>query len=361
MKLFTCMHCGQLLYFENHRCEKCGYSLGFMANTLQLVPLVEQEDSFFKVYEEESKLYRYCANHQYGVCNWLIEEDNQTVYCKACTLNRTIPDLSKQKYQQRWQVIEDAKHRLVYALLRMQLPVVSKAEDVANGLSFDFLADENKNSDKKILTGHANGLITLNIAEADDIEREMARKAMAEPYRTVLGHLRHEIGHYYWDRLIDNSDHLDEFRKLFGDERMDYGEAVKRHYEQGTPSNWNETFISAYATTHPWEDWAETWAHYMHIIDTLETAYAFGLRVRPEVVKDSATLKASIELDPYNIEDFTSIINIWLPLCFALNSLNRSMGHRDLYPFIIPPKAIEKLTFIHNVCCLIKNKRTGKV
>ena len=349
MKLFECTYCGQLLQFENTRCERCTHKLGFVAESLQLFPLV-QEGMLFHLYNGPSAIkYRYCDNYEYGVCNWLVEDAPGARFCSACLLNQTIPDLSRPEYLDRWKVIEAAKHRLVYLLLRMKLPLMSKKTDYDKGLSFDFKADD-KNSEQKILTGHDNGLITLNIAEADDIEREMARRAMAEAYRTVLGHFRHEVGHYYWDRLIDNTDNLEPYRKLFGDDREDYGEALKIHYRDGAPADWQDRFISTYASTHPWEDWAETWAHYLHIIDTLETASAFGLSINPNLVQNAPGLSAVLKADPYHLENFNDIISLWFPLVFAMNSINRSMGMPDLYPFVIPPKVIEKLTFIHEVC-----------
>ncbi|MDB5233191.1 MAG: hypothetical protein JWR44_184, partial [Hymenobacter sp.] len=169
-------------------------------------------------------------------------------------------------------------------------------------------------------------------------------------YRTVLGHFRHEVGHYYWDRLIDNTPNLEPFRQLFGDDRTDYEQALKQHYDQGPPADWREHFISAYATTHPWEDWAETWAHYLHIIDTVQTASSFGVRVRPQVSEPEDRLTAQITEDPYESENFDAIMKQWLPLSLALNSLNRSMGLRDVYPFVIPPAVAKKLAFIHQVC-----------
>jgi hypothetical protein len=350
MKIFNCTHCDQLLYFENDRCERCGYPLGFNDTNLKLFPLVEREDSTFSIYRQDRGLYRYCGNHQYGICNWLVPEEGGNIYCKACSLNRTIPNLNKPEYFSRWKVLENAKHRLVYSLLRMGLPVFSRTQQPETGLLFDFKADENSGSNEKVLTGHDDGVITINIAEADDLEREMARKAMDEVYRTVLGHFRHEVGHYYWDRLIDGTPYLEQCRSLFGDERQDYGEALKIHYEKGPPAGWNLEYISAYATTHPWEDWAETWAHYLHIIDTLETAYAFGMSVHPSVPRVASTLEADITDDPYQIRDFNKILNLWLPFTFAMNSVNRSMGLHDLYPFVIRPKIVDKLSFIHDVC-----------
>jgi hypothetical protein len=178
----------------------------------------------------------------------------------------------------------------------------------------------------------------------------MTRRQMKEAYRTVLGHFRHEVGHYYWDRLIAGSDQEGPFRELFGDERNDYGQALQRHYEEGAPADWNERFISAYASTHPWEDWAETWAHYLHLLDTLETGFAFGIRVEPASVQPDSGLFAALDTDPYQMADFSGLLNRWLPLTFALNSLNRSMGLPDLYPFLIPPVVMEKLRFIHEIC-----------
>ena len=351
MKIFNCTNCGQLLYFENSRCEKCSYPLGFVASDLQLYPLVfNNENNFYLFKREAAGVYRYCANHQYNVCNWLVKAEEPNTYCEACSLNHTIPDLNKHEYRQRWNVIENGKHRLIYQLLRMKLPLVSKNTDPHKGLAFDFMADDETNSEQKILTGHDNGIITLNIEEADDVEREMARKGMDEVYRTVLGHFRHEVGHYYWDILIDHSSFLEECRELFGDDTKDYGEALKIHYKEGAPPDWNTHFISAYASTHPWEDWAETWAHYLHIIDTMETAYSFGVSVHPHIDPSTANLNAEITTDPYTIENFDEIIAKWFPLTSALNSLNRSMGLHDLYPFVIPATVIKKLKFIHKVC-----------
>ncbi|MBV9557823.1 MAG: putative zinc-binding metallopeptidase, partial [Pseudolabrys sp.] len=195
------------------------------------------------------------------------------------------------------------------------------------------------------MTGHAAGLITLNLAEADDAERERQRTQMHEPYRTLLGHFRHEIAHYYWDRLVANSASLEDFRNLFGDERKDYAQSLQDHYNNGPPPNWHESFVTAYASTHPWEDFAETWAHYFHMVDTLETARDFGLSVRPRVLK-SHDLAMDIDFDPHHA-DIDRIIDAWLPLTFAVNSINRSMGLPDLYPFVLAPPVIVKLAFIH--------------
>lgn len=351
MKLFSCDHCGQVVYFENNLCEQCKYPLGFFAEDFTMKPLEKTERGTFRIFNnKESTTYKYCANHEYGVCNWVISTESSHSYCTACELNRTIPNLSKWEHIKRWSAIEVAKHRLIYSILRMKLPLFSKAKEKQSGLCFDFMADEQRGASNRILTGHDNGLITLNIAEADDVEREMARKAMDEVYRTVLGHFRHEVGHYYWDRLIYNSEWLEEFRIIFGDERKDYNTALQMHYKNGAPPNWNNQFISAYASVHPWEDWAETWAHYLHIIDTLETAYYFRLSVRPQLDQINRSASFQITENPYLIQDFSEIIQLWLPLTTTMNSLNRSMGQPDIYPFVISDPVVKKLSFIHRIC-----------
>jgi hypothetical protein len=188
----------------------------------------------------------------------------------------------------------------------------------------------------------------VNIAEADDAERERRRTSMREPYRTVLGHLRHEVGHYYWDRLVRDRGNLDRYRQLFGDETQDYGAALKRHYESGAPADWQDAYISTYATAHPWEDFAETWAHYMHMVDALETAGAFGVSVNPPVW-NSETLKAEVNFQPYMASSVQDLVKAWVPLTIAINCVNRSMDQPDLYPFVLSPPVIDKLQFVHEI------------
>lgn len=198
------------------------------------------------------------------------------------------------------------------------------------------------------MTGHENGVITIALVEADPAEREKRRTAMGEPYRTLLGHFRHEVGHHYWDILVRDAGKLEPCRAVFGDDSQDYGAALQRHYDQGPPPNWQETFVSAYATTHPWEDFAETWAHYLHIVDTLEMASAFGLQVKPkaDVEGDLAT---HVDFDPYQADSIEQIIDAWLPFVFAMNSVSRAMGEGDLYPFVLAPPVVAKLGFIHDL------------
>jgi hypothetical protein len=289
--------------------------------------------------------WRQCANLAGAHCNWMVPVDD-AVFCPACALNRTIPDLAVAGNPERWQALEAAKRRLIYALMRLGLPLTSKHEDLQHGLAFDFLADAGPGD--PVMTGHDDGLITINIAEADSAERERRRIELGEPYRTLLGHLRHEVGHYYWDVLVRDGGPLEAARAVFGDETLDYQEALERHYQHGAPANWQDTYVSSYATMHPWEDFAETWTHYLHMVDTLDTAASFGLVVDPQVTDDTS-METTIAFDPYATKDFDRLVEAWLPLTVAVNSLNRSMGQRDLYPFSLSPATIEKLRFIHEL------------
>jgi hypothetical protein len=264
-------------------------------------------------------------------------------------LNRTIPDLSVTRYAELWRALQTQKNRLVYGLLRLRLPVVGKQKAPQQGLAFDFLADDDPQfrEGSGVVTGHADGVITLDIYEADDSTRERMRRKMAEPYRTILGHLRHESGHYYWDRLVRNSNWLAPFRELFGNEEKNYQDALARHYSAGPPANWQQQFVSAYASCHAWEDWAETWAHYLHIVDTLETAQEFGLHPSPRA--GDAEAAPDQDADPVLARSFEPLMAHWLPLTAALNSLNHSMGLADAYPFVLAGPAVDKLSLVHEI------------
>jgi hypothetical protein len=350
MKLFECQHCGQLLYFENTRCERCGHDLGYLPDSAVLSALTREDGDRWRPLAAPLGLVRFCANASYDACNWLVPAESSDAFCRACRHNRTIPDLGVAEHLLRWRRLEAAKHRLVYGLLRLGLPLPSKIEDSESGLAFDFLAGPAGRFQEtpQVITGHARGLITINIAEADDAERERARKDMAEPYRTLLGHFRHEVGHYYWERLVRYGVWLESFRTLFGDERQDYGARLRAHHGWGPQPGWQQWFVSSYASAHPWEDFAETWAHYLHMVDTLETADAFGLRISPRAGRDP-TLAMAIDFDPYRQGDFDALVQAWLPLTYAVNSLNHSMGQQDLYPFVLAPTVIGKLRFVHGL------------
>lgn len=359
MKLFECRACGQPLYFENSRCESCGRRLGCLPSIQEISALEPEEVGRWRALALPDTPFRFCANAEHAACNWLISIEENNLYCRACRHNRTVPDLSKEQSLKRWRSLEFAKRRLFYTLLKLDLPLATRADD-PQGLAFDFLADPAVNSPNalSILTGHDNGLITINIAEADDAERERRRHSMGEPYRTLLGHFRHEIGHYFWNVLIRDDPGLERFRQIFGDERRDYGEALQAHYTNGPKKNWQEEFVSAYAASHPWEDFAETWAHYLHIVDTLETANAFGLKVGPRI-GHGREMATDIDFDPHRETDLNRLITAWLPLTFAVNSLNRSMGQPDLYPFVLAPAVIAKLAFIHERIHAWSGRRQG--
>jgi len=348
MKLFKCQSCGQMLYFENVLCESCGHRLGYLPDIGLLSFVMEDGPSWIAAANPDFR-YRFCENWEAYACNWMVPADCNQAFCIACQHNRKIPDISEPENHRLWQKLELAKRRLFYSLIKLRLPMPTEASGDSEPLVFQFLAE----TGTPVITGHDNGVITISLAEADDAEREKARTQMGEPYRTLLGHFRHEVGHYYWDKLVRDGGTLDSFRALFGDEREDYQKALKRHYAKGIDnrskdSSWQQGFVSSYATAHPWEDWAETWAHYLHIVDTLEMAAAFGIRVSPEVT-DDPDLETEIDFDPHRVRTIATLIDAWLPLAFAVNSLNRSMGQPDLYPFVLAPRAIEKLGYVHDL------------
>jgi hypothetical protein len=355
MRLFTCHACEQVLFFENGFCVSCGTSVAYCPEVADFVPLPSNANEPGAAIEMvmpggKSETFRRCRNFELeGACNWLVQTSQVQAYCLSCRLSEVVPDLSEATNRTAWVEIELAKRRLLHTLFALNLPVASKADDPEAGMTFRFLRDTDQ---EKVLTGHADGVITLNIAEAGAAYRENAREKLGEAYRTVLGHLRHEIGHYYWDRLVRDGTALESFRRLFGDERQSYQEALKRHYEQGPPASWVDSFVSAYATMHPWEDWAETWAHYLHMVDTLETAKSHGLTLRVL----GASRGEQVATGELVFRDFESLIAGWHTVTLALNNLSRSMGMKDLYPFVLSPAVHEKLRFVHELVMHPKGK-----
>ena len=352
--------CGRPVFFRNSVCLACQTPLGYEPTQARVIPMDPgQEANVFvpaNAPPGQAGQYVRCANFASAAeCNWLIPQSqaaNGVTLCQACRLNRTIPDLSNPENQELWRRIETAKRRLVSQLIALKLPVASKVgEDPERGLAYDFLRSHP--TEPRVLTGHDCGLITINLEEADDPTRERTRKSMGEPYRTLLGHFRHEVGHYYWDRLVDHTNWLDPYRALFGDERQDYDEAVKAHYQNGAPPDWGVHFVSAYASTHPWEDWAETWAHYLHMVDTADTAASFGIDLT----------KIGLETEPFGTDvlwkqdmgeegqAFLPLVNDWVGLTAVMNEMSRSMGQPDFYPFVLSRNVVTKLHFIH---CVIR-------
>ncbi|KGS13788.1 hypothetical protein ALP73_03916 [Pseudomonas coronafaciens pv. garcae] len=349
-KVWQCT-CGQSVFFPNSQCLACSAALGYLPEQGRVATLeAGPAPTVWRLSDEPGVgLYRRCANlDTAAACNWLFPEHNAGEFCVACSLNRTIPDQSIAENGERWRKVETAKRRLVAQLISLGLQVIPKSIDEEAGLAFDFVGVDLEG--KLPTTGHANGLITLNIEEADDAHREAMRVQMHEPYRTLLGHFRHEVGHYYWDRLIADTRWQDGYRNLFGDERASYADALDHHYKNGAPDNWQESFVSAYATMHPWEDWAETWAHYLHMMDAVDTALGFGMSAR-EMELDYQLFPLDVLYDPQHPGGpaFLSFVNAWIELASMLNELSRSMGQPDFYPFVLPPAVIAKLHFIHLV------------
>ncbi|MBK5928091.1 zinc-binding metallopeptidase family protein [Rhodobaculum claviforme] len=348
MKLLACPACGATVYFNNSLCTACGAEIGFAPGAMAMV--APGPDGSATV---QGRRWRKCTHYaQLMGCNWMVEGEDAGLtqpFCVSCRLNRTVPDLSQPWNRTLWKRLEEEKRRLIYAALRLGLPVAPMA-DGPGGLAFDFLADVAPSFSEtgRVMTGHAEGLITINIAEADPVARERMRAQMAEPYRTILGHLRHESGHYYWDRLVRGTALLGPFRALFGDDSADYNAALAQHYANGPPPDWPQHHVSAYAAAHPWEDWAESWNHYLLMLDTLETAWAFGLGLDPGATAARA-LAADPARDPYRPTDFDTLVAQWLPLTVAINALNASMGHEPAYPFALGAVALRKLAFVHAV------------
>jgi hypothetical protein len=328
---FACPNCGQRLAFENSLCLSCGSALGF--------DLLERQ---FAVVGDDGRTLaqparQRCANVHVAGCNWLVpilQPGQPALLCRSCSLTRTRPadgDAALVAFAE----AEAAKRRLVVELVELGLPIVDRATDPERGLAFDLLSSEFE----RVMTGHDQGVITLDLAEGDDVHREQLRVSMDEPYRTLLGHFRHEVGHYYFFALAETGSARTDFESEFGDPDLDYQAALDRHYSAGAPEGWPSRYVSSYATMHPAEDWAETFAHYLHIRDTLDTAAAFGLA--PAGATASQPLPGDVGFD--------RIIDLWLPLTWTLNMINRSMGHRDLYPFVLPPAVLQKMRLVHRL------------
>jgi hypothetical protein len=314
VRSFSCPVCGHLVFFENSTCLHCGTALGYCRAERELVA---------------ADGHVYCANADVARCNWLVDAPGQL--CGSCALTRTRPADADTAAMAAFADAEAAKRRLVFQLDDLGLPT--------DGVVFDLLSS----AEQPVITGHADGVVTIDMAEGDDAHREALRVQLAEPYRTMLGHLRHETGHYYWTVLVEPSP--SRFRELFGDERADYAEALQRHYSSPAPVGWEQDYVSTYATAHPWEEWAESFAHYLHIRDTLQTAAAYGMLVRGPAAT-ATSLAAEPREDP---KGFAEVVDTWLPLSYALNAVNRSMGKDDLYPFVLSEPVLAKLEFVHDL------------
>jgi hypothetical protein len=313
MRSWTCGVCGQLVFFENSACLRCGSALALDWGERELRTRPSGPR---------------CANRDVIGCNGLVDAEGRL--CHACALTRTRPNDADAAGVGQWAEAERAKRRLVFELGELGLPT--------GGLAFDLLSSAHE----PVTTGHADGLVTLDLAESDDDEREQRRVQMGEPYRTLLGHMRHEVGHFFFTKLVTDDATLAAARALFGDERADYQAALDQHYADGPPADWATCHVSAYATMHPAEDWAETFAHVLHLRDALQTASAYGVRV------DGPAGRPDLHAEPVVVEGrvgLREVLDDWLGLTYALNALNRSLGYDDLYPFVLSGPVIEKLDF----------------
>jgi hypothetical protein len=331
MRTFACPVCERLVTFESSVCLHCGSELGFDISQRTLTAVSPDDPLAIR-----------CAQSLRIGCNWLANGEGEL--CSSCLLTRTRPNDGDDGAIAELAVAEAAKRRLIFGLAELELPVVGWYQR-PGGLGFDLLSS----AQTKVVTGHSDGIITLDLDETDPAHREQMRVRLGEPYRTVLGHFRHEVGHYFQAILAPPQSAAQErCRELFGDEREDYRTAMDRYYESGAPSGWEQAFVSAYATMHPWEDWAETFAHYLHIRDALQTAAAYGVRSDGPSIEtaDSAPLASRPSEATGSIR---AMLDAWLPLTYALNAVNRSMGTGDLYPFVLTSEIEDKLGFIDSL------------
>ncbi len=343
MERFTCS-CGNVIFFGSSRCLKCGSPAGY-----------DPVSGRMSAAAPGSGLKR-CANGvKHSVCNWLLPAAAPETLCVACRMNRTIPDLGNERNLRLWGRMEMAKRRLIYSLLRLGIPLQPKSENAQAGLGFDIVSTV---ANPTVTTGHLNGIITVNLEEADEVYRQINQQQLGESSRTLLGHFRHESAHYFWQRFLSDLQWDDPlrlgFRAVFGDEWLDYGVALNAHYEQGPPPGWEANFISGYAASHPWEDWAETWSHYLQIVDGLETCESLGLQVQhmalPLVMLrgGAGTLPPMLPQSGLADGEFLAWLQRWMCFSSVLNEISHSLGEAPLYPFAISVGVAKKLRLAHH-------------
>jgi len=319
MRAFLCRVCDSPLVIEDVECSVCLTASGYSRLEGDMVPV------FNGTYLDTGGAHWFrCRNMELSGCNWLVPYEGEQ--CFSCGLTRTRPPDADLEGLALYPVAEGAKRHLIAELDRIGLRIVTRTEDPNEGLCFDMLSSVNE----KIIMGHDRGVVTIDLQEGDDVIRVRMQREFREPFRTMLGHFRHEIGHYYEMLLVRGNDRIERTRQLFGDETIPYQEAIERHYREGPPRGWEATYISSYATMHPFEDFAESFAHFLHIRDAVDTANNFGL----------------IGADDDSTRFGDLVRNTWLPLSTALNQINRSMGRRPLYPFRLPDPVIEKLDYV---------------
>ncbi|GEL99741.1 hypothetical protein CTE05_32880 [Cellulomonas terrae] len=327
-----------MAFIESVSCDGCGLELGLHPPTLTMRAAPTQGS------DVDGTWWFPCANRLWD-CNWLTAADSGSGQCVSCRLTRTRPGNDDTLALEKLATASGDKRRLLVQLADLGLPITPWYER-PGGLGFDLLSSRSHGA--RVTIGHANGIVTIDLAESLDAHREALRIRLGEPYRTMLGHFRHEVGHYYEWILVEQTGWIDECRTIFGDERSSYRDAIARHYRTGAPHDWAESFISEYATMHPWEDFAECFAHYLHLTSTLQTAAGGNMSIRVEGVPQIADGEVRPRTS-YADAAMVEILADWLPVSTFLNRVNRAMGKGDLYPFTIAAPVARKLDFVHRV------------
>ncbi len=317
MRLFSCPACNATAFFSNMTCV-CGAELMF-----------DPVQHGFKVNVPA------CANRAEIRCNWAAEAEGAG-FCRSCAMTKVIPDAFRGDNRMLWASAEASKRWVLATLARWGW---FTTEDAGQSPEFHLLSENTASGPAVVVMGHANGLVTINLAEADPVEEVRRREALSERLRTMTVHFRHEIAHFLFERLTASRPEFpDAFRAIFGDEREDYGEALKRHYANGPPAGWADQFITPYASSHAHEDWAETAAHVMHLTDMLDSAVASKLLLPP---------LNNLDYDAYAEQNPDPLIDAAASYGVALNHVIRAMGHDDIYPFVHKPVVRAKLVAAH--------------
>jgi hypothetical protein len=333
MQRFNCERCGTEIAFEASSCPVCDAPIGYVADEQTLRAFTPSDDGVSYALPGDSREFWRCLNAAWG-CNWMVPAATGITWCRSCALTRGRPDDRRPDAIDAWMLIEASKRRLVHQLDRLGLPIEARTPANPSGLVFDLVHVPGERG----LTGHLDGVVTIDLTETDPMARDQLRRALGEPYRTLIGNLRHEIAHHYWHQLVGHSDRLPRFRALFGDERAAYGPALERHYASPEVPWDDQRFVTRYAQAHPHEDWAETFAHYLHLVDLVDTARAHGL-----LEPDTSTSTTGVT-DP---APFARILDRWQPLAGALGDLADAVGSTQIYPIHPAGAVIDKLEFVH--------------
>ena len=312
MHIFSCPACAAHVYFDNLTC-RCGQKVTF--------------DPDRNAMRTDAAV---CANRGDIACNWLAEDGG---LCRSCAMTGTVPDMVGEENRELWARTELAKRWMLANLIRWGWFTPA---DTGARPRFKLLSEVTADGETDVVMGHADGVITINVTEASEPTRMHRQEELGELYRTMLGHMRHEMAHFLHLRLMALPGFPDRFRALFGDERDDYGEALQRHYADPKPAG--ECHITGYATAHPHEDWAETTAHLLHLTDLLDSAAA------AHVLPPGGPATG---YDAYLETDTERLVTHAVDTALAVNHVNRALDLPDLYPFVLTDPVRMKLAFVH--------------